>query len=111
MTLDSPLRYDVLNRVLVQIGTHCKRFEDLHIFNVSLGEVEASTIVNLLPKLTYLVATKCRIERDSVVTLLRGRKELVLVDFNHCEGFEDGDREILKLASHIDTFLHVQWFV
>lgn len=61
--------------------------------------------MNLLPKLKYLVATKCCIERDSVVTLLRGCRELVLVDFNHCEGFQDGDKEILKLASHIDTFL------
>ncbi|KAM5563242.1 hypothetical protein ABKV19_018085 [Rosa sericea] len=98
---ESLLCYNVLDRILVQIGTHC---QVLNNFHATVGEVEASTIVNSLPNLQNIFARNCRIERDGVVTLLRGCKQLVLFDVQNCEGFEEGDGEISKLASHIDTF-------
>ncbi|KAM5563239.1 hypothetical protein ABKV19_018083 [Rosa sericea] len=104
LALESPLCYNVLDRILVQIGTHCKYFTDLNIFHATLGEVEATTIANSLPNLQSLFMRNCRIERDSVVMLLRGCKHLVLFDAQNCEGFEEGDGEISELASHIDTF-------
>lgn len=104
LTSQTPLCYNVLDRILEQTGTHCKYLSYLMIYDDSLGEVEASTIVNLLPNLKKLLVRNCRIERDSVVTLLRGCKELVLFDAKNCEGFEESDEEISKLAFRIHTY-------
>ncbi|XP_024190881.1 uncharacterized protein LOC112194868 [Rosa chinensis] len=85
---------NALDAILVQIGTHCKHFTDLMVYHTSLGEVEASRIVKC----------HCRINRDSVVTVLRGCKELVLFIANQCEGFEGSDEEISKFGSQIMNF-------
>ncbi|KAM5587629.1 F-box/LRR-repeat protein [Rosa sericea] len=101
---ESPDRYNVLERIVVQIGAHCKRFTTLSLYQVDLGEVEALAIVNLLPNLRCISATGCTIERDTVVTIMRGCKNLGLFRANHCGGFEDNDGEISKLASKTRHF-------
>ncbi|CAL5416712.1 unnamed protein product [Camellia sinensis] len=39
-----------------------------------------------------------------MMMILQGCKELKYFDVRDCLGFDEGDDEILKLASHIQTF-------
>lgn len=109
LSLDSgsaitPISNKNLCEILVQFGIHCKRMRSLHIFDASIGEAEASTIVTSLPNLVYLTLGQSHIERDSLVTLLQGCKKLWCFDVWNCEGFEDDDEEMRKLGSHISEF-------
>ncbi|CAL9031412.1 unnamed protein product [Prunus brigantina] len=45
------------------------------------------------------------VNRDGLVTLLRGCKDLVMLDAKDCSGFDENDDEISKLASHISKFM------
>ncbi|XP_062003520.1 F-box/LRR-repeat protein At3g48880-like [Rosa rugosa] len=93
-----------LHRILLQIAIHCKHFRSLHIFETLVGEVEAWAIVTMLPDLTHLTLAQSRIERDTLFTLLRGCRKLCSFNLWYCEGFEECDEELLKLASHISEF-------
>ncbi|XP_050374633.1 F-box/LRR-repeat protein At3g48880-like [Argentina anserina] len=95
--------------------THCKNLRFLHVENASVGEKEAKAIVTFLPELKKLILKGASINRDEVVTLLHGckelrphhlapLKELVHLDVSNCEGFDGKDEEIAKLASHIANF-------
>ncbi|CAL2261954.1 unnamed protein product [Prunus armeniaca] len=46
-----------------------------------------------------------QVNRDGLVTLLRGCKDLVLLDARDCYGFDENDDEISKLESHISKFM------
>ncbi|KAL7177284.1 hypothetical protein ACSBR2_030603 [Camellia fascicularis] len=45
-------------------------------------------------------------EKENLVMILQAWKELKYFDVRDCIGFDEGDDEILKLASHIRTFKH-----
>lgn len=59
----------------------------------------------MLPKLKYLVITESLIERNNFLRILESCKDLVHLDVSYCEGFREDNEEILKLTSHIDTFI------
>ncbi|CAL8159683.1 unnamed protein product [Prunus armeniaca] len=46
-----------------------------------------------------------KVNRDGLVTLMRGCKDLVMLDAKDCSGFEENDDEISKIASHISQFM------
>ncbi|KAK9920217.1 hypothetical protein M0R45_028775 [Rubus argutus] len=100
----SPIGNKNLLEILVQIGVHCKHLRSLHIFDALIGEVEASTVVKMLPHLEHLSLARSRVERDALVTLLRGCEKLCCFNLGYCEGFDECDEELLKLASHISEF-------
>ncbi|KAK9920218.1 hypothetical protein M0R45_028776 [Rubus argutus] len=101
---DSPNSSTNLYEILVEIGIHCKHIRSLHVFDALVGEVEALTIATMLPNLVNLTLGQSQIQRDSLVMLLRGCKKLCCFHLAYCEGFEEGDEEMLKLASHISDF-------
>nr|XP_004309902.2 PREDICTED: F-box/LRR-repeat protein At3g48880-like isoform X1 [Fragaria vesca subsp. vesca] len=93
-----------MEKILSQISICCKNFSCLHMFNTRISEDEAMEIVSHLPKLKQLSLINGHIGRDNLVKLLKGCKDLVLLDVRDCVGFDEGDAEILKLASHITEF-------
>ncbi|CAL8159603.1 unnamed protein product [Prunus armeniaca] len=46
-----------------------------------------------------------KVNRDGLVTLLRGCKDLVMLDARDCYGFDENVDKISKLASHISKFM------
>ncbi|KAL6206874.1 hypothetical protein ACLB2K_024120 [Fragaria x ananassa] len=95
---ETPSCYNVLERIIVQIGTHCKQFRFLNLILIHLLQVEALAIVNFLPHLRTILAGRCIMERDSVLTVVRGCKELDIFYAKECAGFAQDDEEIYKLA-------------
>ncbi|BBN68540.1 F-BOX WITH WD-40 2 [Prunus dulcis] len=68
-------------------------------------EREALSIVKLVPNIKYLNLKGAKVSRDSLVTLLCGCKDLVMLDARDCFGFDENDDELSKLASHISKFM------
>ncbi|XP_061992203.1 F-box/LRR-repeat protein At3g48880-like isoform X2 [Rosa rugosa] len=95
---------DNLENFLGQISIHCKNLCLLRVADADIGKDEAMAIVSLLPKLKQLILKNANIDRDDLVTLLRGCNELVRLDVSNCIGFDEEDEEIAKLASHIADF-------
>ncbi|PRQ38500.1 putative F-box domain, leucine-rich repeat domain, L domain-containing protein [Rosa chinensis] len=93
-----------LENFLGQISIHCKNLCLLRVADANIGKDEAMAIVSLLPKLKQLILKNAYIDRDDLVTLLRGCNELVCLDVSNCIGFDEEDEEIAKLASHIADF-------
>ncbi|KAL6185721.1 hypothetical protein ACLB2K_041848 [Fragaria x ananassa] len=93
-----------LDRVLAVVSKHCKLFSHLILSNAQIGKEEATAIVNLIPDIKLLSLNDAQIDRDNLILLLKGCKELVMLDAKDCIGFDEGDDEIAKLASHIKNF-------
>ena len=45
------------------------------------------------------------IEREALVMILKGCKQVLHLDVSYCFGFLYNDEQILKLASHIPAFM------
>ncbi|CAL5413377.1 unnamed protein product [Camellia sinensis] len=95
-----------LQEILAQINIHCKNFIGLGIPRAYIKQDEASAIVTLLPNIKQLSLRHASMEKENLVMILQGCKELKYFDVRDCIGFDEGDDEILKLASHIRTFKH-----
>ncbi|GFY92958.1 hypothetical protein Acr_08g0013540 [Actinidia rufa] len=95
-----------MQELLFQISIHCKNFIALAIARANIGKDEASAIVNFLPNIKVLGLRYASMEKENLVTILQGCKQLELFDARDCIGFDEGDEEILKLASHIRSFKH-----
>lgn len=93
-----------MEELLSQIKIHCKAFSGLAVKGGAIEEKEAIAIVTLVPNIKYLDLSSSDIEQENLLIILKGCKELVHFDVRYCQGFEEGDEEILKLASHITTF-------
>ncbi|KAF5935711.1 hypothetical protein HYC85_026840 [Camellia sinensis] len=93
-----------MQEVLAQINIHCKNSIGLAIARAHVEQDEASAIVTLLPNIKQLFLRHAYMEKENLVMILQGCKELEYFDVRHCIGFDEGDDEILKLASHIRTF-------
>lgn len=94
-----------LEKILSQISVHCKNFCALCVSYASIRENEALTIIQLVPNIKYLSLRCADFDRDSLLSILRGCKNLVLFDVRDCVGFNEFDEEILKLSSHISKFM------
>ena len=74
-----------------------------------MGDDEASAIAAVLPGLKQLTvtssATPALMIRESLKEILEGCRELEVLVINDCCGFEV-DEEILKMTSHIRSFLY-----
>ncbi|GFY81614.1 hypothetical protein Acr_01g0014230 [Actinidia rufa] len=93
-----------MQEVLAQISIHCKNFVGLANSRVNIGKAEASAIVNFLPNIKALGLRFTCMKKENLVTILQGCKQLERFDARNCIGFDEGDEEILKLASHIRSF-------
>ncbi|CAL8990214.1 unnamed protein product [Prunus brigantina] len=80
-----------------------EKFGDLSKSSVH-GRV-ALSIVKLVPNIKYLNLKAAKVNRDGLVTLLCGCKDLVMLDARDCSSFDENDDEISKLASHISKFM------
>ena len=94
-----------MKEVLPEIGLHCNNFIWLSAPETYIGKDEASAIVTSLPQLKYLDLHGASFEKETLVMILQGCKQLVHLDIRDCWGFHGVDAEILKLASHIPTFM------
>ena len=94
-----------MKSVLPQIGLHCNNFIWLSAPYAGIEKDEASAIVALLPRLKYLDLHYSFFEKEALVMILQGCKQLVHLDVRECFGFCDDDAEILELASHIPVFM------
>ncbi|KAK6914299.1 hypothetical protein RJ641_021620 [Dillenia turbinata] len=93
-----------MGNIFSQINRHCKRFIGLSIeHGVFIGSDEVSAIVNFLPNIKHLSIRGAIISRENLLRILKGCKELVLLDATDCVGFVK-DVEILKHAAHICCF-------
>ncbi|PRQ23813.1 putative leucine-rich repeat domain, L domain-containing protein [Rosa chinensis] len=95
--------YHDMEKIISQIGLHCKNFYFLCIPDCLVCEDAASAIAKL-PNLKHIFMQNTKIERDNFVKLLKGCKNLVSLDARKCLGFDAGDKEISELASHISDF-------
>ncbi|PSS35684.1 F-box/LRR-repeat protein [Actinidia chinensis var. chinensis] len=95
-----------LQELLTQISIHCKSFVALAIECAKIGTDEASAIVNFLPNIKVLDLRYAFMREENLMTILQGCKQLELFDARDCIGFNEGDEEILKHASHIRSFKH-----
>ncbi|XP_016647189.1 PREDICTED: F-box/LRR-repeat protein At3g48880-like [Prunus mume] len=94
-----------LAQILAIIQTHCKNFYGLDLSKGYVDEHHALSIAKLVPNITYLNLKGAKVYHDSLVTLLSGCKDLVMLDARDCFGFDENDDEISKFASHISTFM------
>ncbi|CAL5436916.1 unnamed protein product [Camellia sinensis] len=94
----------LIYEIIYQISIHCNNFVGLGVPNTYIGKSDASAIATLLPNIKELDLRVANIEKESLVMILKGCKELEYVDVSDCEGFNERDIDILKLASHIRTF-------
>ncbi|XP_010654933.1 F-box/LRR-repeat protein At3g48880-like [Vitis vinifera] len=94
--------------VLLAIKLHCKNFVGIKKIGL-MGDDEASAIAAVLPGLKQLTvtssATPALMIRESLKEILEGCRELEVLVINDCCGFEV-DEEILKMTSHIRSFLY-----
>ncbi|XP_059632161.1 putative F-box/LRR-repeat protein 23 [Cornus florida] len=94
-----------MQEILTQVSLHCKNFVGLAITEAYFCDKEASDIATLLPNIKYLCLSYAYLHEDDLEIILRGCKELLYLDVRYCVGFEEEEDEILKLASHIPTFM------
>lgn len=95
---------DKLDKILAVVSKHCKLFSRLTLSNAQIDKEEAMAIVNLVPDIKILCLNRARIDRDNLIILLKGCKDLMMLHAKNCIGFDEGDDEIAKLASHIADF-------
>ncbi|KAA8548423.1 hypothetical protein F0562_000107 [Nyssa sinensis] len=98
-----------LQETLTPVSLHCKNLVGLDFTPgfalVHILEDEASAIVTLLPNIKHLGLRHTFLQRKFLVMILQGCKELVHLDVRNSIGFNVDD-EILKLTSHIRTFMY-----
>ncbi|KAI8002732.1 F-box/LRR-repeat protein [Camellia lanceoleosa] len=95
-----------MQEFITEISIHCNNFVGLSVVSAYIWKDEASAIVTLLPNINYLSLRYASMKKENLVMILQGCKELEYVDVRDCIGFNEGDDEILKFASHIRTFKH-----
>ncbi|KAL6218545.1 hypothetical protein ACLB2K_011755 [Fragaria x ananassa] len=95
--------YHDMEKIISQIGLNCKNFCYLDIRDCLVTK-DAALAIAKLPNLKHIVMVNIKIERVNFVRLLKGCKNLISLDARNCLGFDAGDREISKLASHISDF-------
>ncbi|PRQ29360.1 putative F-box domain, Zinc finger, SWIM-type, leucine-rich repeat domain, L [Rosa chinensis] len=89
----------ILDEIVMQIGIHCNHFVGLRIAHAYVDEVEASIIAESLPNLKYLWVEESHFEGDSLVTLVRGCKQLEVLDVTDCGELEDSDGDMKEIAT------------
>ena len=93
----------------IQILEHiCSNLPNLSGLSITDGYIDHETalaIVSLAPKLKYLVLEGAELDKENLVLILQGCKQLVKLDVRNCIGFDADDEDISKLASGIKNFL------
>lgn len=92
-----------VNDSIAQIGMNCKNFVAL-LGGGYIGNKEAATMVSFMPNLKCLVQRGAYIPRDCLIHILKGCRNLTLLDVGECIGFDEHDEEISQLAQHIKIF-------
>ncbi|KAL5730880.1 hypothetical protein ACHQM5_003665 [Ranunculus cassubicifolius] len=88
--------------ILEQIGTNCNNFTALFTLGMITVE-EASAITSFIPRIPFLSLKGAVLHRDALLIIIRGCKELAVLDISYCVGVEI-DGEILKEVGHIQHF-------
>ncbi|PRQ58791.1 putative leucine-rich repeat domain, L domain-containing protein [Rosa chinensis] len=95
-----------ISEILKHINKKCRKLCGLHLSDASINEDEAAAIVKFVPNVKYLCLRKSRVSRNNLVKILKGCKDLELLDVRECSGFDECHEEILELASHIPKFMY-----
>ncbi|PRQ58789.1 putative F-box domain, leucine-rich repeat domain, L domain-containing protein [Rosa chinensis] len=96
---------NAMREILEHIGRNCRGFEGLHISHALVDVDLAKDIVKYVPQIKYLCLKKAKIGRIELIVLIKGCRELKVLDVRDCLGFTEGDREIAELGSHIGEFM------
>ncbi|XP_004308782.1 PREDICTED: F-box protein FBW2-like [Fragaria vesca subsp. vesca] len=96
-----------IRKILTHINKNCSKFCGLHLSDTSIDEDDTitSAIIEFVPIVKFLCLSKSRICRNDLVKILKGCKELEVLDVRECIGFDEGDEKILELACHIPKFM------
>ncbi|RVW31799.1 hypothetical protein CK203_099485 [Vitis vinifera] len=73
-----------MKEVLPEIGLHCNNFIWLSAPETYIGKDEASAIVTSLPQLKYLDLHGASFEKETLLMILQGCKQLVHLDIRDC---------------------------
>lgn len=65
----------------------------------------AKDIAKLVPKIKYLCLRRAKIGRSELIVLIKGCRDLEVLDVRDCVGFSERDKVIAQLASHIGKFM------
>lgn len=90
--------------ILDLIHIHLPKFIGLCIKDTEIDDVLASAIVSLFPNINYLIINRAKFQKEYLLLILQGCKELECLDVRNCTGFSEDDEEILKLSSGIKNF-------
>ncbi|XP_004304902.1 PREDICTED: uncharacterized protein LOC101313626 [Fragaria vesca subsp. vesca] len=90
--------------ILEHIGRTCRGFEGLHMSHALVDVDLAKDIVKYVPKIKYLCLRKAKIRKRELIVLIKGCRELAVLDVRDCVGFTELDRELAKLGAHIAEF-------
>ncbi|KAL6126460.1 hypothetical protein ACLB2K_074509 [Fragaria x ananassa] len=99
-----------IREILTHINKNCSKFCGLHLSDASIDEEETSAIVKFVPNVKFLCLRKSRINKNNLVEILKGCKQLEVLDVREYLGFDEGDEEIWELASHIPKFMYAGSF-
>ncbi|KAL6142520.1 hypothetical protein ACLB2K_060800 [Fragaria x ananassa] len=95
---------NVMRDVLEHIGGNCRGFEGLHMSHALVDVDLAKDIVKYVPKIKYLCLRKAKIRKRELIVLIKGCRELEVLDVRDCVGFTELDRELARLGVHIAEF-------
>nr|XP_011462010.1 PREDICTED: uncharacterized protein LOC101305448 [Fragaria vesca subsp. vesca] len=96
---------NVMRDVLEHIGRNCRGFEGLHMSHALVDVDLANDIVKYVPKIKYLCLRKAKIDKSELIVLIKGCRELEVLDVRGCVGFTERDRELANLGAHIGEFM------
>ncbi|KAK1403853.1 putative F-box/LRR-repeat protein 23 [Heracleum sosnowskyi] len=93
-----------VKEILELIHIHLPSFICLCLTNGDVDGETASAIVSLIPNVKCLFINQAKLKKEDLLLILRGCKRLEYLDVRNCTGFDEGDDEILRLASGIKNF-------
>ncbi|CAL8159680.1 unnamed protein product [Prunus armeniaca] len=97
--------------VKFQIGKHMELYTIILDFCLSLDRRGLERLLGVEAMMPSLQDPErfnlwgAKVNRDGLVTLMRGCKDLVMLDARDCSGFDENDDEISKIASHMSQFM------
>ena len=77
----------------------------LDLRNCSVGGEAAAAIVSHFPKLKRLIMNESIVNKEDLLLIMQGCKQLDHLHVRNCSGFDEGDEDILRLSSGIKHFM------
>ncbi|WOK97088.1 hypothetical protein Cni_G05796 [Canna indica] len=101
--LEMELKPSSFSEMVMQINLNCRRFSGLRMFG-SIKKEDVKAIIKYLPKIKHLNLSKSYLQKEELVEIIKGCRELETLSVNNCIGFEADEEEVLRRASAIKNF-------